>query len=185
MTLGGPSGAPPFVVLSGPNMGGKSTMLRQCCLATLMAQVKGERGRGGLASLNSSYKCLRDFLVIELLHPLLIPIKTPVPSTSGRRVGPCHLPQASPRGCHLCSHGSSGQHHGGTVHILRRAGRDCLHAPQGFIQVIIDERLRSDISMSFILLTVPSLLRDLSHHSPHWLTSPWRCVSVKHSTTPH
>ena len=46
VTLGGPSGAPPFVVLSGPNMGGKSTMLRQCCLATLMAQVTPECGGG-------------------------------------------------------------------------------------------------------------------------------------------
>ena len=54
-------------------------MLRQCCLATLMAQVKGERGRGGLASLNSSYKCLRDFLLIALLHTLLVTIKTPAP----------------------------------------------------------------------------------------------------------
>ena len=33
------TGRPPFIVLSGPNMGGKSTMLRQCCLAALMAQV--------------------------------------------------------------------------------------------------------------------------------------------------
>ena len=34
------TGGPPFIVLSGPNMGGKSTMLRQCCLAALMAQVR-------------------------------------------------------------------------------------------------------------------------------------------------
>ncbi|KXZ50845.1 hypothetical protein GPECTOR_15g531 [Gonium pectorale] len=31
--------APPFVLLSGPNMGGKSTLLRQVCLATVLAQV--------------------------------------------------------------------------------------------------------------------------------------------------
>ncbi len=32
---------PPFILLSGPNMGGKSTLLRQTCLATIMAQVRG------------------------------------------------------------------------------------------------------------------------------------------------
>lgn len=32
---------PPFILLSGPNMGGKSTLLRQTCLATIMAQVCG------------------------------------------------------------------------------------------------------------------------------------------------
>ena len=39
--LGSPSGRAPFVVLSGPNMGGKSTLLRQCCLAAITAQVMG------------------------------------------------------------------------------------------------------------------------------------------------
>ncbi|EFJ45822.1 hypothetical protein VOLCADRAFT_105835 [Volvox carteri f. nagariensis] len=32
-------GAPPFILLSGPNMGGKSTLLRQVCLATVLAQI--------------------------------------------------------------------------------------------------------------------------------------------------
>eukprot|EP00798_Chlamydomonas_sp_ICE-L_P022857 gene22857-30030_t len=36
--LGGSDSAP-FLVLTGPNMGGKSTMLRQVCLTTLLAQV--------------------------------------------------------------------------------------------------------------------------------------------------
>jgi len=39
VALGGPGGAPPFLVLTGPNMGGKSTMLRQVCLAAMLAQV--------------------------------------------------------------------------------------------------------------------------------------------------
>ncbi|KAG2440549.1 hypothetical protein HYH02_010133 [Chlamydomonas schloesseri] len=33
------SAAPPFILLSGPNMGGKSTLLRQTCLAAILAQV--------------------------------------------------------------------------------------------------------------------------------------------------
>ncbi|GAX75912.1 hypothetical protein CEUSTIGMA_g3355.t1 [Chlamydomonas eustigma] len=37
ISLGGEQ--PSFIVLTGPNMGGKSTMLRQTCLAALMAQV--------------------------------------------------------------------------------------------------------------------------------------------------
>jgi DNA mismatch repair protein MSH6 len=32
-----------FLVLTGPNMGGKSTLLRQVCLAAILAQVRGER----------------------------------------------------------------------------------------------------------------------------------------------
>jgi hypothetical protein len=36
---------PRFLVLTGPNMGGKSTLLRQVCLATILAQVM--EGRGG------------------------------------------------------------------------------------------------------------------------------------------
>jgi DNA mismatch repair protein MSH6 len=37
--LGGAGGAAPFMVLTGPNMGGKSTLMRQVCLAALAAQV--------------------------------------------------------------------------------------------------------------------------------------------------
>jgi DNA mismatch repair ATPase MutS len=35
---GGPGVAPPLAVLTGPNMGGKSTLLRQVCLAAVLAQ---------------------------------------------------------------------------------------------------------------------------------------------------
>jgi len=38
ITLGGEE-APPFVVLTGPNMGGKSTLMRQVCLAAVAAQI--------------------------------------------------------------------------------------------------------------------------------------------------
>ena len=41
---GGGGCLPRFLVLTGPNMGGKSTLLRQVCLATILAQV---RHRGG------------------------------------------------------------------------------------------------------------------------------------------
>jgi DNA mismatch repair protein MSH6 len=34
-------GAPGFLLLTGPNMGGKSTLLRQVCLAAVLAQVRG------------------------------------------------------------------------------------------------------------------------------------------------
>jgi DNA mismatch repair protein MSH6 len=38
--------APGFILLTGPNMGGKSTLLRQVCLAAVLAQVsKGAAGR--------------------------------------------------------------------------------------------------------------------------------------------
>jgi DNA mismatch repair protein MSH6 len=39
--------APGFILLTGPNMGGKSTLLRQVCLAAVLAQV-GRGGRSGL-----------------------------------------------------------------------------------------------------------------------------------------
>ncbi|KAE8660577.1 DNA mismatch repair protein MSH6 [Hibiscus syriacus] len=38
ITIGG-SGHASFILLTGPNMGGKSTLLRQVCLATILAQV--------------------------------------------------------------------------------------------------------------------------------------------------
>ncbi|XP_051141836.1 DNA mismatch repair protein MSH6 isoform X2 [Andrographis paniculata] len=38
VTLGG-SGNASFILLTGPNMGGKSTLLRQICLATILAQI--------------------------------------------------------------------------------------------------------------------------------------------------
>lgn len=38
VSMGGPGHAP-FVVLTGPNMGGKSTLMRQICLAAVAAQV--------------------------------------------------------------------------------------------------------------------------------------------------
>ena len=37
--LGGGAGDPAFTMLTGPNMGGKSTLLRQACLAAVLAQV--------------------------------------------------------------------------------------------------------------------------------------------------
>jgi DNA mismatch repair protein MSH6 len=40
--LGG--GAPRLLLLTGPNMGGKSTLLRQVCLAAVLAQVGGDNG---------------------------------------------------------------------------------------------------------------------------------------------
>lgn len=36
--LGGESA--PLILLTGPNMGGKSTLIRQVCLATVLAQVR-------------------------------------------------------------------------------------------------------------------------------------------------
>lgn len=38
VNLGGEQHAP-FMLLTGPNMGGKSTLLRQVCLAVILAQV--------------------------------------------------------------------------------------------------------------------------------------------------
>lgn len=39
VTIGG-SGHASFILLTGPNMGGKSTLLRQVCLAVILAQVR-------------------------------------------------------------------------------------------------------------------------------------------------
>lgn len=39
INIGGPDHAS-FILLTGPNMGGKSTLLRQICLAVILAQVK-------------------------------------------------------------------------------------------------------------------------------------------------
>lgn len=38
ITIGG-SGNPSFILLTGPNMGGKSTFLRQVCLTVILAQA--------------------------------------------------------------------------------------------------------------------------------------------------
>lgn len=38
VNIGGP-GCASFILLTGPNMGGKSTLLRQICLAVILAQV--------------------------------------------------------------------------------------------------------------------------------------------------
>lgn len=39
ISVGG-AGCPSFILLTGPNMGGKSTLLRQVCLAIILAQVR-------------------------------------------------------------------------------------------------------------------------------------------------
>lgn len=44
ISLGGE--APSFILLTGPNMGGKSTLLRQVCLAAVLAQVRGGGASG-------------------------------------------------------------------------------------------------------------------------------------------
>jgi hypothetical protein len=45
ISLGGE--APGFILLTGPNMGGKSTLLRQVCLAAVLAQVRIQGRVGG------------------------------------------------------------------------------------------------------------------------------------------
>lgn len=61
--LGG--GAPRLLLLTGPNMGGKSTLLRQVCLAAVLAQVRCARGargaRGGPARFFAFFLlCVRE-----------------------------------------------------------------------------------------------------------------------------
>ena len=41
VALGGAARDPPFLLLTGPNMGGKSTLLRQVCLAAMLAHAGG------------------------------------------------------------------------------------------------------------------------------------------------
>jgi hypothetical protein len=49
IALGG--SAPGFILLTGPNMGGKSTLLRQVCLAAVLAQVRlGKQHRSSSSS---------------------------------------------------------------------------------------------------------------------------------------
>ncbi len=47
-------GAPNMLLLTGPNMGGKSTLLRQTCLVAILAQVRGPE-RGGRNTLFPSF----------------------------------------------------------------------------------------------------------------------------------
>jgi DNA mismatch repair protein MSH6 len=51
IALGGSAAG--FILLTGPNMGGKSTLLRQVCLAAVLAQVRAQAlvaGRGSARS---------------------------------------------------------------------------------------------------------------------------------------
>ena len=148
------TGRPPFIVLSGPNMGGKSTMLRQCCLAALMAQVRASpwplpRPSAGdpptppppsLPSRPHSCPCLPVFSPLHRVGGCFNSASrrqcvTIVPPCTGGCLGARHFTPASPRRRHLCAHGGAGPHHGGAVYVLCGAGRDRGNAAQGDSEV--------------------------------------------------
>ena len=75
INLGGENHAP-FMLLTGPNMGGKSTLLRQVCLAIILAQVRGQN----IACLSALFQ---EFTIniLNIIETSKLPIIFPEPKS--------------------------------------------------------------------------------------------------------
>lgn len=110
ITIGG-SGNSSFLLLTGPNMGGKSTLLRQVCLAVILAQVKYQ--------FMLHYRFCQLFLVLFPSHFGSYPGRSRCPSWKFWAVS-CWP--------NLCAHGCQRPYHGGPEYIFNRAFWDSINA---------------------------------------------------------
>jgi DNA mismatch repair protein MSH6 len=63
--LGGTNHSP-FMLLTGPNMGGKSTLLRQVCLAVILAQVSScQFSHSVYFETPQSFQCMYHFIFLQ------------------------------------------------------------------------------------------------------------------------
>lgn len=133
----GGAGHASFILLTGPNMGGKSTLLRQVCMAVILAQVRIEA-------------CNEIFLVaVNHFH------FTCIYTARSRRS--CRKLWADTCRPHLCSNGSKRSYYGWSEYIPDGTLRNCIDAGETFLEWVEENSLQIIIWIMYLHVYITAM----------------------------